>query len=314
MCARETNKGELSVHRLGCIPNSHRLKPFMSHPRHTLFNDMLLHPVGLTNDEEANFCVECGRVLALDKTLTFSLANGMWVGEIPHELAFLTLPELLLITKYFLAAYIIKLYPKKKGACHWDKHQMYSSLKGNVSTYQLDQNQIASMVDGSIMPQRAKVLAATIGITFVGPKNLPDRGLPDMFRVRRAQVQRALEWLKANNPLFTNITISASRLAELPENGVPYELRATTKFSSDTTTLYAEQDGYVPSQDADDDGMEAGEHSNPARLYSEGSLLNRSPQSLTQVSLKVTADSIINFQLNLTQLVHHPPPPPLSSP
>ena len=107
------------------------------------------------NDEGPNMCVECGRVLALDKILTFALANGMWVGEIPHELAYLTLPERLLIAKYFPAAYIIKLYPKKKGAHLWDKHQMYSGLKGNVpvSTYQLDQNQIASMVDGSIMPQ-----------------------------------------------------------------------------------------------------------------------------------------------------------------
>jgi hypothetical protein len=88
---------------------------------------------------------------------------------------------------------------------------MYSGLKGNVSTYQLDQGQIASMVDGTIMPQSAKVLAATIGITFVGPKNLPDRCLPDIFMVRRARVQRALEWLKENNPLFTDIMISASR-------------------------------------------------------------------------------------------------------
>jgi hypothetical protein len=266
VCAREINKRELSVQRLDCIPNGHRLRPIEAHPHHTLFDDMLLHPAGLTNDKSANVCVECGRALALDKIPTFALANGMWIGDVPHELAYLTLPERLLIAKYFPAAYIIKLYPKKKGARHWDKRQMYSGLKGNVSTYQLDQNQISSMVDGSIMPQRAKVLAATIGITFVGPKNLPDRGLPDMFKVRRLRVQRALEWLKANNPLFANITISASRLAALPEDGMPYELQATTKFSSDTTTLYAEQDGYVPSQDANED-MEAGEHSRSAQLF-----------------------------------------------
>ena len=51
---------------------------------------------------------------------------------------------------------------------------MHSGLKGNVSTYQLDQGQIASMIDGTIMPQDTKVLAAMIGITFVGPKNLPE--------------------------------------------------------------------------------------------------------------------------------------------
>ena len=139
-------------------------------------------------------------------------------------LAYLTLPEQLLIAKYFPATYIIKLYPKKKGAHLWDKCLMYSGLKGNVSTYQLDQGQIVSMINSIIMPQQATVLAATIGITFVGPKNLPDMYLPDMFKVRRMRVQRALEWLKENNPLFANITISVSRLAELPENDVPYEL------------------------------------------------------------------------------------------
>lgn len=92
---------------------------------------------------------------------------------------------------------------------------MYSGLRGNVSTYQLNQAQITSMIDGSIMPHAANVLAATIGITFVGPKNLPERCLPDMFQVRRTCVKKALEWLKEHNPLFVNITISSLRLAQL---------------------------------------------------------------------------------------------------
>ena len=188
VCARETKGGELTVHRVDCIPNMHRLHPVMPHSQHTIINGMLLHPAGLKNDDSASMCTECCRALTSDKIPSFALANGMWIGEIPHELAFLTLPERLLIAKYFPAAYIIKLYPKKKGARHWDKCQLYSGLKGNVSTYQLDQAQIACMVDGSIMPQQAKVLTATIGITFVGPKNLPDRGLPDMFKVRRIRV------------------------------------------------------------------------------------------------------------------------------
>ena len=135
---------------------------------------------------------------------------------------------------------------------------MYSSLKGNVSIYQLDQSQIASMIDGMTMPQQAKVLVATIGITFIGPNNLADKGLPDMFKVRRLRVKRALEWLKENNLLFSNIVISMSRLAELPEDDIPYELWVTTKISSDLTSLYAEQDGYVSSQDMNNCDSEEG--------------------------------------------------------
>ena len=129
---------------------------------------------------------------------------------------------------------------------------MYSGLRGNVSIYQLDQTEITSMINRSIMPQAAKVLAATIGITFIGPKNLPERYLPDMFRVQRTCVKRALEWLKEHNPLFTNITISGLRLAQLPEDNVPYELTLTAKFSTDVNMIYTEQDGYVPSQETSD--------------------------------------------------------------
>ena len=187
VCARETFKRELTGFNLDAIPSRNRLFPAEAHPAHDLFNGMLLHPTGVSNDKKANVCMECIRALDLDRVPTFSLANRLWIGRVPHELAYLTLPERLLIAKYFPAAYIIKLYPKKKGARHWDKRQMYSGLKGNVSTYRLDQGQISSMIDGTILPQRPDMLVATIGITFVGPKNIPDAGLPDMFKVRRGR-------------------------------------------------------------------------------------------------------------------------------
>jgi hypothetical protein len=259
VCARETPAKDLSPQRVEHMPSPHRLKPNVDHPAHHLINGMLLHTSEVTRDGFGDVCSECLRALKADRVPMYALANGMWIGEIPHELAYLTLPERLLIAKYFPAAYVIKLYPKKKGARYWDKRQMYSGLRGNVSTYRLDQAQIASMVDGSIMPQVPEVLATTIGITFVGPKNIPERGMPEMFRVRRTRVRRALEWLKENNPLFRNITISESRLAQLPEDDIPYELRAIAKLSTDVNMLYAEQDGYVPPQEGSDceqnDGM-----------------------------------------------------------
>jgi uncharacterized protein DUF6570 len=259
VCARETTAAKISKLRLDSFPNPQRLTPAMPHPNHDIFDGMLLHPPGIMSDGIGNVCAECLRALRADKIPAFALANGMWIGRAPHELAYLTLPERILIAKYFPAAYIIKLFPKKKGARYWDKRQMYSGLRGNVSTYQLDQAQISSMIDGTIMPQAPTILAAIIGITFVGPKNLPERCLPDMFRVRRTRVKSALEWLKENNPLFANITISALRLAELPDDDVPYELMSTAKHSTDENALYAEHDGYVPSQDATDGEVDGGE-------------------------------------------------------
>lgn len=293
VCARECSLADLSPHCLDLIPSPHRLQPAVPHPAHDIFNGMLLHPGGVTGTDVANVCMECLRVLRSDKTPPFALANGMWIGSIPHELAYLTLPERLLIAKYFPAAYIIKLYPKKKGARHWDIRQMYSGLKGNVSTYQLDQGQIASMLDGTIMPQRAELLAATIGITFVGPKNISDKCIPGNFKVRRARVRRALEWLKENNPLFANITISETRLAELPENDVPYELRTTAKISSDIDKLHSEQEGYVPAQDGCDDENGEGKSQPSVNL----SILIRHLQYQTQARTRQKCQSTQHPQL-----------------
>ena len=156
------------------------------------------------------------------------------------------MPERTLIAKYFPVAYIIKLYSKQKGARGWDKSQMHSGLKGNVSTYRLDPSQVASMIDGRTYPAPAKVLSATIGVTFVGPKGITEATMPAMFCVRRWQVREALVWLKANNPLYEDIEISEERLQELPENGTPQEIILTAKYSSDIFSLEKEHAGYVP--------------------------------------------------------------------
>lgn len=65
----------------------------------------------------------------------FSLGNNLWLGNIPRELQDLTLPEKMLIAVYFPATYIVKLFPKQKGAHTWDHAQMHNGLCGNISTY-----------------------------------------------------------------------------------------------------------------------------------------------------------------------------------
>ena len=58
------------------------------------------------------------------------------------------------------------------------------------------------------MPPSPTILAATIGVTFVGPKNVPEKTMPGFLWVNRMRVRMALEWLKENNPLYANVTIS----------------------------------------------------------------------------------------------------------
>ncbi|KAJ6447856.1 hypothetical protein C8R47DRAFT_999680 [Mycena vitilis] len=234
------------------IPNGRHLIPDKPHPAHTLFGGWLLHEDAATQ-QRTYLCMQCKRKLSHDERPPLALANGMWIGQIPFELRILTLPERLLVSLYFPAAYVVKLYPKVKGARTWTKEMLNSGMKGNVSTYKLNTAQIAGIVSGNTMPPSPVILAATIGVTFVGAGNTPLRILPDFLRVRRKRVFDALLWLKRNNHLYANINISEDQLRLLPENAVPEEILANTRFSNDVAGLEREQAGYVPMDAADEE-------------------------------------------------------------
>ena len=70
--------------------------------------------------------------------------------------------------------------------------------------------------------------------------------MPAFLRVNRTRVRVALEWLKENNHLYENITISAERLESLPVDGVPDKISSLAKYSDDKRLLAEEMDGYVP--------------------------------------------------------------------
>jgi len=232
------------------VPNPQRLRPYKFHPKHVLFDGLLLHPSAMTPDNSFHVCEQCLRSLRTDKVPRFSLANGMWVGEIPTCLRILTLPERILICKVFTASYIVKLYPKVKGASYWmNDKEVNSALRGNVSSYPLDVKAVASLAGvNTVLPPPVDVLADIIAITLIGPNKLPERTLPDCFTIVRERVRAALMWLRANNPLYADIVISEENLAQLPEQGVPEVLCDILQHSSDTEALEREKAGYVPEE------------------------------------------------------------------
>lgn len=253
-CARRRFTRQCTTRKLRDIPNQEQLVPLSPHPAQVLFQGKLLYAGNLDNDEqEVNICHECMLYLKRNRRPKFSLANDLWIGEIPSQLQQMTLPERILISKYFCAAYIFKLYPKQKGAKYWGKaDQMHNALRGNVSTYKLDPSQVARMVEGNIYPPNVKILSATIGVTFVGPKGISEKYMPKMFRVSRKKVRSALHWLKDNNPIYADIIISEDNLSLLPEDDIPDEIMATTKISDDVERVQREHAGYVPDQDEEE--------------------------------------------------------------
>lgn len=61
---------------------------------------------------------------------------------------------------------------------------MHNGLKGNVSTYKMDPAQMAMVIYDKVFLRPPSVLPATIAITFIGPKGLPESTMPDIFRIQ----------------------------------------------------------------------------------------------------------------------------------
>ncbi|KAG1871225.1 hypothetical protein DFJ58DRAFT_722653 [Suillus subalutaceus] len=199
-------------------------------------------------------------------------ANGLWVGETPPECAILTFPERLLIGLYFPVSFIVKLYPQMKGSRNWDTSSLNSGIRGNVSTYRLNTDDVAAMVEGRLLPQVPDILPATIGITIIGPQNLPAR-----ISLRE-------------NPLYCDIMISDAHLAPLPMDPVvPRELLAVVKHSSDTHLLDRERDEYVVEDDDEDDNSEA-----PGAAFQTHAVM----QGDTEVEEQVPDPCIVPLQAN----------------
>ncbi|KAK0485296.1 hypothetical protein EDD18DRAFT_1428519 [Armillaria luteobubalina] len=209
VCARRHCNSDMNAMDITTIPNQHLLHPTRQHPSHILSNDMLLYGEErrpLTG--EVSICSDCLRALNRTELPRLALANDMWLGHIPPCLEILTLPERILVARYFPAAYIIKLYPKLKSTKMWDPRTLSSGIKGNVSTYPLPHAYIASFVDGrQALPPKPSILSALIGVTFIQPNNKPQYPFPKELHVRRRVVFNALAWLKQNNPLWNDIYI-----------------------------------------------------------------------------------------------------------
>lgn len=250
VCARERGCRLDGVEEVNLedIPSASRLVPHQSHPGHTLFGEMLLSPEGIIRREGrsvANICRECLGDLKKTSSLPpkLSLANNLWIGAVPTELSTLTFPEQLLIAHLYPRVYVFKLFPKSGAG---PVEGLQRGMRGNVSTYELNADAVAAMVEGKLMPRPPAILSSLIAITYIGIGCIPKNSIHSTFRVRRHHVSRALTWLKANNPkYYGEIVISQQQLDQLPEDDVPDEILGVIRQSNDTGLIDQESSGYV---------------------------------------------------------------------
>jgi hypothetical protein len=256
VCARECSVVDDQVKKvlLSNLPNTNRLIPTKSHSAQQLFDGKLLEPTGvMTIDDQITItiCHACHEELKKpgEKPPKFSLANRLWIGPIPWQLQVLTFPEQLLIALLYPRVYVFKLFPKRYHGAR-NVSGLQRAMRGNVSTYELNAEGIASMVEGKLMPRPPAILASLISVTFIAVGELPKSWIHSTFRVRRQVVFEALQWLKRHNSkYYGNIDISAQRIQNLPEDDVPEEITSLIRQSEDTGVVDQESEGYIPPDD-----------------------------------------------------------------
>jgi hypothetical protein len=174
----------------------------------------------------------------------------MWIGDIPFELQGLTFPEQLLLALVYPRVYVFKLFPKKVDG-HRDASTLQRGMRGNVTTFELNNPGIASMLEGRLMPRPPAILVSVITVTFVGLGQLPKGWLRKTFRIRRQIVLAALRWLKRWNPkYYGEMEIDEGRIASLPEDDVPDEILSVVRQSEDVGIV--DEEGavsYVPTDE-----------------------------------------------------------------
>lgn len=270
-CAREVWRREAQEVLLSSIKCKDRLRPWKAHPAHKLVDGMLLVEDKLRETPEGPagmFCDECFRKLRSKKTPPLSLANNMWIGDVPEEIQCLTVPEQMLIALHYPRCFVFKLFPKNRGV--GDPDSLQRGMVGNVTTYTQNADEVAKMLEGKLMPRPPRLLACVIAVSFIGLGKLPKKWLKGTFRVRRAVVHDALRWLKANNPMYEDIEISEEALNVLPEDGIPDAILANVRQEESDSIAQRERESYVPGDDVVDEAEVRAPQNEVAHVGPEG--------------------------------------------
>lgn len=249
VCARWMDAKDMENMPLDILPGRQSIQPWKAHHKQFLYRNALLHEEAtyvIDGVRHGHVCVQCLNALKKNHTPKFSLANNLWIGEIPFALQRLELAERLLIAKVLPVAYLVKLYPKQINATSWDTSGMHSGMKGNVSSFPLSPRNVIQVASGGHLPHHPSVLPTIFAITFVGPKNCPVPGLPKNLRVRRSCILEGLQCLRMINPLYEDISIDEEILNMYPEDGFPSSILNIARASDDIEQLETERSGYVP--------------------------------------------------------------------
>lgn len=185
VCTKNLKCGGMHFVPFEEIPYCYLLRLVKTHYAHKLYDGFLVNESSVQLDPECRtyICRDCYQYLKHAKLPPLSLANDIWLGEVPIVLDILSLLEKVLIARYFSATYIVKLYPKSQKGRQQYPNMLYNTLKGNMFAHALSPTAVASMAVGNKLPHKVDVLPSLIAVAFVGPNKCLAHSFPEILHI-----------------------------------------------------------------------------------------------------------------------------------
>jgi hypothetical protein len=145
-----------------------------------------------------HICKKCLSYLQKNKMPPMSLANGMWLGKIPHVLLHLNYIEKLLVARVRHNRCIIRV--KSSGRY---------KMRANAIVFDNPTPEIYN-----VLPRPIEELEEVLAVMFTGPCRPTKEDLKRTpLLVRRNVVAKALHWLVLNHCDYANVEISQENLS-----------------------------------------------------------------------------------------------------
>lgn len=197
---------------------------------------------GVVNDPEGGppnleMCPACyGALTARRPRLpALALANDMDVGALPEELRSLTPVEESMIALCRAKCWILQLREESEGP----SPAAQRGIRGHAMIFPQRPEKLTA-----VLPPTVDEVMTYICVVFVGSSRPSEQWIRDKAKpllVRREKVRNALQWLKMNNPLYKDVTISTERIEALPKDSVlpfPIEYQELSTRIETTTSGY----------------------------------------------------------------------------
>lgn len=232
VCSRLVSSDDTEYLLVKDIPNSHLLYPAVPYEGHSLHLNMLLQQTTLHDTEQGKaglVCYVCLSALQDNRVPYPSLANGMWIGDMPIEFRGLSLAEETMLCRWMDSVYEVYVWPEYGedgvGGRVWNTRYVV-----DIVDKPADRVDSGGRISDQCVPCSLDILASRIQIIWAGEDTYAPQHLPDLLNIRQTVVASAAEWSDGHSLTLNNSGLMKIRLETLPSNGIPKEMLRSIKF------------------------------------------------------------------------------------